>query len=80
VPVFDPSDTLVGALDSLGAEQARELLRLLRELVGLMAPGGDLARELAAIAHTARDIFRAQAPTAEAPPGHGDAPERTPPG
>jgi DNA-binding MarR family transcriptional regulator len=74
VPVFDRSDTLVSALDSLGAEQARELLRLLRELIGHMAPDGDLARDLAAIAHTARDIFRARDSAPEPPSEPGDSP------
>jgi DNA-binding MarR family transcriptional regulator len=73
VPIFDRSDALVGALDSLGAESARELLRLLRELIGLITPDSDLASHLASIAQTARDMFQSQAATAESQPEHGDA-------
>jgi DNA-binding MarR family transcriptional regulator len=78
VPVFDRADALVGALDSLGAEPARKLLRLLRELIGRMAPDGELADHLASIAQTARDMFQAQAVVAETPPEHSDTPHRTP--
>jgi DNA-binding MarR family transcriptional regulator len=64
VPMFNRSDALVSALDGLGDQSARELLRLLRELIGRMAAGGELSGDLASIAETARDIFSAQAPGA----------------
>jgi DNA-binding MarR family transcriptional regulator len=67
VPVFDRSDALVSAIDSLGEQQARELLRLLRELIGRMAPDGDLAGDLASIAQTAREVFRARAGASQSP-------------
>jgi DNA-binding MarR family transcriptional regulator len=61
LPIFDRSDALVVGLIALGDEPAQTLLQLLRELVGHMAPDADTSRELAATAHTARDMFRAQA-------------------
>ena len=77
VPLFDRSDALACALGSLGAEPARELLRLLRELLGHMTPEDALADHLASIAQTARDLFRAQAAAGEPASQHGDAPEQT---
>ena len=80
VPVFDRSDALACALDSLGTEAARELLRLLRELIGRMAPDDELADHLASIAQTARDMCRAQIATGESQAEHGEAPGHTQPG
>jgi DNA-binding MarR family transcriptional regulator len=68
VPMFDRSDALVRALASLGDDSARELLRLLRELIGHMTADSELAHDLASIAQTARDMFRAHANTAQSPP------------
>jgi DNA-binding MarR family transcriptional regulator len=69
VPVFNRSDTLACALVSLGAEPTRELLRLLRELIGSMAPDRELADHLASIEQTARDMFRRQAVDSGSAPG-----------
>jgi hypothetical protein len=69
MPVFNRSDVLVCALESLGAEPTCELLRLLRELIGYMVPDTDLADHLDSIAQAARDMFRGQ--TADS----GSAPE-----
>jgi DNA-binding MarR family transcriptional regulator len=74
VPLFDRSDALVSAIEGLGTEPARELVRLLRELIGRMAPDGELAHHLASIAQTAQDMFRA----AESSSERRDTPNQTP--
>ena len=78
VPVFNRSDVLVSALESLGEEPTRELLRLLRELIGYMAPDSELAEHLALIAQTARDMFRTQAVDSGSAPDSDHLIDQTP--
>jgi len=68
VPLFDHTGPLANGLTSLGDEQARELLRLLRELITHMAPDIDLVGKQGTIAQTAREMFRAQAKVAPISP------------
>lgn len=80
VPVFNRSDALACALASMGAEPSRELLRLLRELLGHMAPHGELADHLASLAQTARDMYRAQAVDSSSAPDSGHMLDQPPAG
>ena len=68
VPLLDHDGPLGSALASLGDDQARELLRLLRELVQKMAPDSEIAGERGSIAQHAREMFRAQATIAPVEP------------
>ncbi|HET9220937.1 MAG TPA: MarR family transcriptional regulator [Roseiflexaceae bacterium] len=77
VPLYNRSDALACALAKLGAEPTCELLRLLRELLGHMAPDRELANHLASLAQTARDMFRAQAAAGDSAPQYGDAIDQT---
>jgi DNA-binding MarR family transcriptional regulator len=77
IPLFNRSDVLVCALQTLGAEPTRELLHLLRELLGHMMPDDALADHLASIAQTARDMFRAQTADSKVAPEHGAVIDQT---
>jgi len=60
VPVFDPDDAMVVALTHMGDAPAQQLLHLLRELVGSMAPETDILRDTESVAQAACELFRSQ--------------------
>jgi DNA-binding MarR family transcriptional regulator len=74
VPLFDHSSPLGNALTSLGDAQARELLRLLRELIKHMAPDIEVVGEEGMIARAVREMFRAHAAIAPTSPESPDPP------
>jgi DNA-binding MarR family transcriptional regulator len=80
IPLFDHTGPLASGLASLGNAQARELLRLLRELIMHMAPDIDLVGEQGTIAQTAREMFQTQAHITSISPGSSatdDGPQTT---